>query len=155
MPQRRFLFLGLVLFPSLLAAQSVRNVPSNYASIQAAITASTNGDTVLVAPGTYFETINFNGKSIKLRSIAGAAQTIIDAANGGSAVKLIAGENANTLIDVLDGTVTGATAGTAMTAFVVPPGLSGFVVRLQALAITPGARNGIFAATDAPDFIFQ
>jgi len=46
----------------------IRNVPSQYATIQSAINASVHGDTVLVAPGTYLENINFRGKNIVLTS---------------------------------------------------------------------------------------
>jgi hypothetical protein len=46
----------------------VLNVPSQYSTIQSAILASSNGDTVLVAPGTYFENINFRGKRIVVTS---------------------------------------------------------------------------------------
>ena len=46
----------------------IRGVPGTYSSIQSAINASVNGDTVLVEPGTYFENINFRGKHIVLTS---------------------------------------------------------------------------------------
>lgn len=46
----------------------IRNVPSQYSTIQSAINASVHGDTVLVAPGTYLENINFRGKNIVLTS---------------------------------------------------------------------------------------
>ncbi len=44
-------------------------------SIQAAIDAAVDGDEIVVFPGTYFETINFLGKAITLRSSDGAGVT--------------------------------------------------------------------------------
>ncbi len=46
----------------------IRNVPAQYSTIQSAILACNNGDTVLVQPGTYFENINFRTKRIVLTS---------------------------------------------------------------------------------------
>jgi hypothetical protein len=60
-----------------VAAATVR-VPAGQPSIQRAIDAANDGDEVLVAPGTYFENINFNGKAITLISEAGPSVTIID-----------------------------------------------------------------------------
>ncbi len=50
-----------------LRAETI-NVPSDFSLIQDAITASVNGDTILVAPGVYVENINFRGKNIVLAS---------------------------------------------------------------------------------------
>ncbi len=49
-----------------------------YCSIQTAIDNAMDTDEIVVAPGTYFETINFLGKAISLRSSDGAAVTTID-----------------------------------------------------------------------------
>jgi hypothetical protein len=66
--KKLFTFIALVfLFGNIYAA--VRNVPGTYATIQAAINASVNTDTVLVAPGTYMENINFRGKMIVVTSM--------------------------------------------------------------------------------------
>jgi len=46
----------------------IRNVPGSYSTIQAAINASVNSDTILVETGTFMENINFRGKHIVLTS---------------------------------------------------------------------------------------
>ncbi len=57
------------LFILILSAQAtIRNVPGSYSTIQSAINACVNGDTVLVATGTYMENINFRGKKIVVTS---------------------------------------------------------------------------------------
>lgn len=48
---------------------TIRNVPVDYGSIQAAIDASINSDTILVAPNTYFENIDYKGKNIVIGSL--------------------------------------------------------------------------------------
>ncbi|MDE0958069.1 MAG: right-handed parallel beta-helix repeat-containing protein [Planctomycetota bacterium] len=66
-----------LLHPNSLYAADL-HVPDQFSTIQGAIDSSNLLDTVLVAPGTYFENLTFAGKSITLRSTGGAAQTIIN-----------------------------------------------------------------------------
>ena len=61
-------------------------VPSEYSSMQGAINAAVDGDTVIVAPGTYNETMSISDKSITIRSSGGAAATKIDRVNGGGTI---------------------------------------------------------------------
>lgn len=64
---KKILFLILFL-PTLLFAQNTLLVPSQYSTIQNAINVSSNGDTILIAPGTYNEAISFIGKDIVVTS---------------------------------------------------------------------------------------
>ncbi len=82
-----------------LSAQNVINVPANQATIQAAINAANNGDTVLVAPGTYVENINFGGKAIQVTSSGGPSATTIDGGAHGSVVTFNSGESSNSKLN--------------------------------------------------------
>ncbi len=68
--------------PALLVCASVRadiiTVPRDYATIQAGINASQDGDEVVVSPGIYFENINFIGRDITVRSIDPLDPTVVD-----------------------------------------------------------------------------
>src|ERR1035438_8152332 len=74
------------LIPPALAQKTI-HIPTDQPTIQGGINAAVPGDTVLVAPGTYDENIDFKGKAITVSSSAGPATTIIDGGNvAGSAV---------------------------------------------------------------------
>ena len=91
---------------SLLSSAStpadIINVPADQPTIQAGIDAATDGDEVVVAPGTYNELIDFVGKAITLRSSDGADVTTIDGAGlNDSVVKCINGEGPKTMLQDL------------------------------------------------------
>src|SRR5437867_3271666 len=65
---KNILIILLVLSSFGLSHALIRNVPGGYPTIQSAINASVNGDTILVEPGTYTENINFRGKRVVLTS---------------------------------------------------------------------------------------
>ena len=73
--------LSLILFCSVASVATIR-VPSEQPTIQAGIDASADGDTVLVANGTYTgagnRNISFLGKAVTVRSEHGADSTAID-----------------------------------------------------------------------------
>ena len=79
-----------------------------YCSIQTAIDNAVDTDEIVVAPGTYFETINFIGRAITLRSSDGPEVTIIDGTGFFHVVQCVTGEGPDTVLDGF--TITGGTA---------------------------------------------
>ena len=70
-----------------LWAQQTIHVPADAATIQSGINVASDGDTVLVAPGTYVENIDFKGKAITVTSSGGATTTTIDGGQKGIVVR--------------------------------------------------------------------
>jgi hypothetical protein len=78
--------IGVGLLVSHASADVIR-VPLDRPTIQSAIDAARSGDEIEVSPGRYAELINFAGKSVTVRSVAGPGATTIDAgARASSAV---------------------------------------------------------------------
>ena len=69
-----------------------------YCSIQTAIDNAVDMDEIVVAPGTYFEAINFLGKAITLRSSDGPEVTTIDGTGNFHVVQCVSDEGANTVL---------------------------------------------------------
>ena len=69
-----------------------------YCSIQTAIDDAVDTDEIVVAPGTYFETINFLGKAIWLHSSDGAEVTTIDGTGSFHVVQCVNGEGSDTVL---------------------------------------------------------
>ena len=98
-PYRPWIILAALLaIPPVLEGITI-HVPKDHPTIQAAIDAAVDYDTVLVAPGTYVENIDFKGKDIAVRSDDGAEVTVIDGGQVGSVVTFNSGETNNACIE--------------------------------------------------------
>jgi hypothetical protein len=108
---KTFLPALLLLSAHSLFAGHVLTVPATYPTIQAAVSAAREGDTVLVSPGIYFENIRLTGRNIVLTSqyyksanpAAAIRQTIIDGsrpaqADTASCILVFRGESDRTVI---------------------------------------------------------
>lgn len=107
--------MGLTTF----ATADVIHVPSEYSTIQDGINAASDGDTVLVAQGTYIGSgnrdIDFLGKAITVKSENGPSETIIDCqANAGDPHRgfdFSSGESSSSILEgftIRNGYVTGS-----------------------------------------------
>ncbi|CAN5500505.1 hypothetical protein BH10BAC5_BH10BAC5_26880 [soil metagenome] len=113
MSKRTTLFLVFITLIANISFANLRLVPSAYATIQSAINASVNGDTVLVSPGTYFENINYRGKNIVVTSkyfqtndLSFVSNTIINGStpvntDSASCVRITSGEDSTTVLQGL------------------------------------------------------
>ena len=78
-------------------------VPGDYISIQEAINASINGDTIEVADGTWTgadnKNLDFDGRAISVRSANGPENCVIDCENSGRGFYLHSGEDNNSVLN--------------------------------------------------------
>jgi len=104
--------------PTPVLGPLVLRVPSEYWSIQLAINVARNGDTVLVADGSYTgswnKDLNFLGKTVTVISENGPEVCIIDCEGTGRGVFACHNEGAGTVFDgftIANGSVTGTGGG--------------------------------------------
>ncbi|MFH1954025.1 MAG: right-handed parallel beta-helix repeat-containing protein [Pseudomonadota bacterium] len=92
---------------------AIIHISSDYSTIQAGINAASNGDTVLVADGTYTgegnKNLDFKGKAITVKSENGASSSIIDCEGSGQGFYFHSGEGADSLLSGF--TITNGNAG--------------------------------------------
>jgi len=91
---------GLILAGQFAFAATI-HVPADQPAIQAGIAEAENGDTVLVAPGTYMGTgnvnIDFRGQAVVVRGETGSGWIIIDCQESGCGFLVHLGEDSLTV----------------------------------------------------------
>jgi hypothetical protein len=144
----------LALAPSFLlaaaSAQSTIYVPDDYATIQAAIDASVNGDTIVARPGTYAELVSFNGKAITLQSELGPqATTITGGGTSGPVIAFWQGESNSSVLSgftITGGSVSGIVWGAGISCFDSSTGLEASpTIRGCVVTDNDGANNAFGA----------
>ncbi len=88
--KNRILILTLVCLANVAFAQTVLNVPSEYATIQAALDVADSSTVISVAPGTYKENLIWPSKidDIKLIGQAGSEQTFLEGADSTAVITI-------------------------------------------------------------------
>ena len=117
--KKSLLFILVVVCFIIKTNAQIIHIPSDLSTIQAGIDSASNGDTVLVAEGTYFENINFKGKAITVTSrfimdgdTSHISKTIIDGSKStnpdtASVVMMWSGEDTTSVL--MGFTITGGT----------------------------------------------
>jgi hypothetical protein len=141
--------LAIILTFSLPAVGNVIHVPADQPTIQAGINAATNGDTVLVSPGTYFENINFNGKAITVTSASGPSVTVIDGSKQSSSYTVTFGTN-EARTSVINGFTiqNGGSSGVSISN--ASPTLTGNIITMNGTGTYGCGGNGIYVSEGAP-----
>jgi len=90
-----------------LANAATFNVPGDYPSIQEAIDAAGHYDEVVLAPGTYFESVSVS-KPLTIRSLTTSSDTVID---GGSGSAIYCGVDGGSVVTIEGLTLTSSSRG--------------------------------------------
>jgi len=105
------------------------NVPGDHATIAAAINASSDGDVIAIAAGTYYEAnLDTDNKAITIGSASGNLDVTIDAQQSGSVFVINSGEGSGTKIKDLVITGGNATQGGGIYCLSSNPTISGCTI---------------------------
>jgi len=128
------------------------SVPSEYASIQSALNASSRGNMVVVKAGVYYETLDFMGKTVSLVSEEGPDVTTIDGNQAGCAVYFSGGEEPHTHLEgfTITNGLGGGSDGGAVTCTAASPTITGNKMDSNQATSSGG---GLFADHDSSPFI--
>lgn len=97
--RRAIALFAFLLLTSVPSAATVIRVPDDVTAVDAALLAAAPFDTILVAPGTYFVSLEWPATSgIKLLSQSGALTTILDGRDNATVIALYTGVDTTTVV---------------------------------------------------------
>ncbi len=115
------------------------HVPVDYGTIQAAIVAASDGDSIVVSDGVYLENLNLLGKAVSLSSVNGLTATTIEGGSSGPTIICNSGEGLNSIVEGF--TITGG-----LQVISAEPGGG-----LWCFNSSPTIRNNLFVENEAGD----
>ena len=85
--------------PAIVEVTGPIRVPAEYATIQAAINIAVDGQTILVAPGSYVGSVNFGTKKLVVRSESGPDVTTIRTPGVSTGILMTGGQGPETVLE--------------------------------------------------------
>lgn len=132
------LVLSMLAAPGVVFAATL-TVPTQHPTIQGALTAAQNGDTVLVRPGVYPGVkLRFLGKAVHLKSASGPAVTTIRGDRINPVFNIIQGETRTTIIEGFTITEGALSSGGGMFLYGVSPVVRGNVFTANRATVAGG-----------------
>lgn len=145
----------LLAFPAVGLPATI-HVPDDHPTIQNALAAAADGDTIVVRPGIYMENIDFLGKDVICRSQLGPGVTAIDGNMAGSVITFAGGEGPDAVLEgfrVINGSGTpdsGEYLGGGIYCRNSSPLISGNLIIANKVLGDPGKGGGIYCRDGAP-----
>lgn len=152
----RVLLSGLAagLLSNLPLAQNTWNVPGHSATVQGGLDLASDGDTVLVAPGTYAASyLDFAGKAITLRSQAGPDVTTLTGNDGTRQFWFDDGEGLDTLVQGFEIRAGYASSGAA--AYLSNSAATFIDCAFRDNEATTGSHGGVFFLTSGSQLVLE
>ena len=144
----------------LFAMPCFADVPANHVTLQEAIDAASNGDTIYVAPGTYTgdsnKNLDFDGKSIILICDSQSAACTIDCENSGRGIYFHGNEDENTILSgfiITNGNV--PKMGGGILCVSSSPTITNCVISHNTARWARGGNGGGIACMDASPIIYN
>jgi hypothetical protein len=130
-------------------------VPGDFATIQDAIDAASDGDTICVEAGAYYENINFDSKKISVIGARGPHFTAIDGGGAGSVVTMEGTEDEDSILNGFTIRNGYAEYGAGFYLYEADPTLINLIVRNNEATEEGGGLDAYYSAYTMRNVLFQ